>query len=204
MASLPPVKRLPLCTLGLAALALIVFLLPASSALLVFDRAGIANGELWRLLSAHLVHFSIGHLVANISVLIVAGTLIELRSRRLACALYAVSALLIGAGLFLIETDLGIFAGASGIACAAVALLALQGLHDRGGWRVFCAMLLSGMILKIVLEIVFGISAVNAPEAGFVAVPQSHALGVLAAFAVHIIATALRGVGSIASDAAPC
>lgn len=44
---------------------------------LVFDRAAIAGGEAWRLVTGHLVHADPVHLVANVGALFVLGTILE-------------------------------------------------------------------------------------------------------------------------------
>lgn len=74
--------RLPWLTLTLAGLmaALFAAVGPVPEAL-VYDRVAIANGEWWRLLTAHWVHSDSGHLAWNLGALLVLGAAIETRSR---------------------------------------------------------------------------------------------------------------------------
>ena len=49
-------------------------------AALVYDRAAIGNGEIWRLATGHLVHLDLQHLGYNIGALLALGALYETAS----------------------------------------------------------------------------------------------------------------------------
>src|SRR4051812_25687175 len=49
-------------------LAFAIHLAPGFKAWLIYDRAAILHGELWRLWTGHLVHFSNSHLLLDASV----------------------------------------------------------------------------------------------------------------------------------------
>ena len=51
--------------LSIVFLAVVVTNVPRLSELLVYDRRAILNGELWRLLTAPLVHFSASHIFCD-------------------------------------------------------------------------------------------------------------------------------------------
>ncbi|MEE9338293.1 MAG: rhomboid family intramembrane serine protease, partial [Methylococcaceae bacterium] len=53
-----------------------VFFGPAPEQL-IYDRALISQGEIWRLLTAHLVHLDSEHLILNLAALLVLGSLLE-------------------------------------------------------------------------------------------------------------------------------
>ena len=63
-----PWSNLPWFTLLLAGAAVLIYLVagPAPAGLL-FDRAALANGEVWRLLTGHLVHSDPAHLAWNLA-----------------------------------------------------------------------------------------------------------------------------------------
>jgi len=176
--SLAPV---PWPTLALVSGALAAQWVPGVADALVYDRPAIAAGELWRLVTAHWVHFSNSHLFSNLAVLVVTGWLIEAQGRGDSIRLFAMAALSIGLMLFAAQPDLRVFGGASGVAYAFVTYLGLCGLRDAGRWRWLCFALLAVAGAKLLAEQVWGWSLVaRDPEAGFVAVPLSHAAGMAA------------------------
>jgi membrane associated rhomboid family serine protease len=67
-------RDLPLKSLALAAAALAVAA-PAAASLLEYDRSAILRGELWRIVTAHLVHCSPHHILWNVLPLIGVGIL---------------------------------------------------------------------------------------------------------------------------------
>jgi rhomboid family GlyGly-CTERM serine protease len=171
----------PWRTLALASAALAAYWLPGAADALVYDRSAVATGELWRLLTAHWVHFSGSHLLSNLAVLVATGWLIEARDRGDSLRLFAVAALSIGIVLFVAQPELRIFGGASGVAYAFVTYLALCGLRDAGRRRWLCAVLLAVAGAKLLAEQVWGWNLVaRDPDAGFVAVPLSHVAGIAA------------------------
>ena len=66
--------RLPWLTLLLSGLVAALYLLlgPAPPRL-VFDHARVAQGEVWRLLSGHLVHSDAAHLAWNLAAFVILG-----------------------------------------------------------------------------------------------------------------------------------
>ena len=171
----------PWLTLALVSGALVAHWVPGGTNALVYDRPAIAAGELWRLLTAHWVHFSYSHLLSNLAVLVATGWLIEARGRRDPVGLYALAASSIGITLFVAQPDLRIFGGGSGVAYAFVTYLGLRGLRDAGRWRWLCVALLAVVGAKLLAEQVWGWSVVaRDPDASFVTVPLSHAAGVAA------------------------
>jgi rhomboid family GlyGly-CTERM serine protease len=168
-------------TLALVSGALAAHWVPTAADALIYDRQAVAAGELWRLLTAHWVHFSDAHLLSNLAVLAVTGWLIEAQGRGDAVRLFAVAGFSIGIALFVAQPELRIFGGASGVAYAFVTYLGLRGLRDAGRWRRLCAALLAVAGAKLLAEQVWGWSLVaRDPDAAFVAVPLSHAAGIAA------------------------
>jgi membrane associated rhomboid family serine protease len=71
--------KLPVITLGLIGVAGLVSASAELAAGLVWDRQAIGDGQWWRLLTGHLVHFTPRHLLCDVLAVGVAGWLIESR-----------------------------------------------------------------------------------------------------------------------------
>ena len=107
--------RMPLVQAGMCGLLAVA---PSEmTAWLVFDRDAIWAGEIWRLWTGHLVHFSWQHALADIMVLfVVTHILVHHTSNRVVALALLVGAPLISLGLLLVAADLRVYAGASGLA----------------------------------------------------------------------------------------
>lgn len=102
-----------------------------------YDRTGLENGELWRLVTGHLVHLGFGHLWPNLLALVVIGSLFEDVLRPLEWLVVAlVCALSIDAGLYALDPDVQWYVGLSGVLHGFVACGALLLLRKRQaiGW----------------------------------------------------------------------
>ena len=118
-------KKLPIVTLLVAAAAMLVGCSDGAQRLLLYDRGAILEGELWRLVTAPVVHFSMEHLVCDLAAFGVAGVLAErTHSKRFGCFLLLAS-LGINTTLFVAIPDVQRCAGLSGIAVAAAIYAAL-------------------------------------------------------------------------------
>ncbi len=174
--------RFPVLALVICASAILIFNSPELQTLLIYDRAAIAHGELWRLVTGNLVHLSTTHLAYNVAAFLIAGTIIEIRGYRLFTTLCISAAMLIGIILFVVEPAMYFYAGLSGIVTATVTYLCLLGLAEKGAWPWLCAAMLAGLTAKIVVELILGKSfllAVSTEE--FMPVPLSHLIGAVTA-----------------------
>lgn len=180
--------RFPVWTLAICACALFIFIVPGLGTLLIYDRAAIAHGELWRLVTGNLIHLSTAHLAYDLAAFLIAGTIIEIRGYRYFPMLCLSAAMLIGVAIFEFEPALKFYGGLSGVVTAAVAYLCLQGLTEKGTWRWLCAAMLAGLAAKIGIELVLGKSfllAVSTEE--FVPVPLSHLIGTVTAILLFVL-----------------
>jgi rhomboid family GlyGly-CTERM serine protease len=125
----PPGLGLPWRSLLLAGLAAGLFLAagPAPD-LWVYARQGLAEGQLWRLLSGHLVHSDPAHLGWDLGALLLLGWAFEPLLRERFWPLLGVAALVIDAGLWFGLPGLARYCGLSGL---------LNALLAAGLWRLW-------------------------------------------------------------------
>ena len=181
--------KLPWLTLflGLGVGALFLISGPAPEAWL-YDRAAIANGELWRLVTGHLVHSDAAHLAWNLGAFVILGALAE---TRLGLRPLPLLGLLLGAAtaidlwLWWLEPGMLRYCGLSGLLNGLLAAAAI-GLWRRTGSPVFL-LLLIGDLAKIGLEA--GLGGALLPTSGLAwgAVPGAHLAGLAAGMAAHFI-----------------
>lgn len=108
-------RPVPLASLTLGALALAIFCVAGPAPVsLVFDREAIARGEVWRLLTAHLVHTDGSHLIANLLGLAVLGALFERRAGAWVL-LFLCSAATISGWLWFFRPEVWRYGGLSGV-----------------------------------------------------------------------------------------
>ncbi len=163
--------------IGLACL-LVLALPDGGRAWLGYDRAAVAAGEWWRLLSAHLSHLSAGHGLMNVAALGLLGGLFRDDFRTLTWAAgYLVPALVIGLGLFWLVPDVGWYVGLSGVLHGLAAAGGLVWM--LGGERLAGGALLAALALKLGYEVVAGPLPGTAAAAGGPVLIESHWLGAL-------------------------
>ena len=176
---------IPVWTLMMVAAGVLAYVIPGSAPLMVYDRAAILSGEVWRLFTGNWVHFSLSHLVYDSATLGIVGWMIERRGYPYYKRLYILAPILIGVGLFAAQPDLQFYGGLSGMACGAVVYLTLHGLREDGPWRWICLTVLLLTSGKIVLEsLTNGFAVVQVDNIPFAPVPLSHVLGALTALLI--------------------
>lgn len=179
--------HLPWATLAVALLAVAVQAWPAAQGMLEYNRVAVLGNELWRLWSAHAVHFGPSHLWWNLAVFVVAGIwLEELAPIRLRLLLF-LAPLAIGVTLLAGDAALARYAGLSGVGSGVLTLLALTQLgrpdHDRLIWRA----VLAAIALKIGLEVIAERPLfAEFDDATIHAVPLAHLGGAAVALAIHL------------------
>jgi rhomboid family GlyGly-CTERM serine protease len=126
--------------LALAGAALLLSAVPAEAfAALVYQRRAILRGEVWRLLTGHLVHAGLAHLALNLAGLVLAWVAFGPRLRgREWLAVSVVSGLGADLGVLLFDRQVSAMAGLSGLLhglMAAGAVVAIRS-GERLGWLV--------------------------------------------------------------------
>lgn len=167
--------QLPLL-LAIAAL-LLRLLGDEASQLLRYQREALEQGQLWRLLSAHLVHLGWSHLVLNLAALLVIWLLVgEAMSRRGWLLLLLFSASLITLSLWLFQPLLQWYVGLSGLLHGMLfaGAVVLFGYGDRGA-----AMLALLVIIKLLWEQLLGPLPGSEASAGGAVIVEAHLYGAL-------------------------
>lgn len=182
--------RLPLVSVAVVLASVAASQVPGLGDLLLYDRVAIQQGELWRLLSGHLVHFTTSHLLMDGVVFAIAGALIERQRGAQVALLYLAMALVIGIGLWVLEPGLARFGGLSGLGYGALCYWAMNAADGRSRFTVLPALMLIGLLLKISIDFRWpsALPSLMGPQP-FVAVPLSHLIGVLTAIALYVTTT---------------
>lgn len=180
------ISGIPLLTCSLCAVCLLLVLLcgPAPE-ILVYNRAAVAQGELWRLFSGHFVHCDRQHLIWNLLPLLLISGLLEQRIGQLRCAgLTGLSCLGISLWLYFDQTDLLRYCGLSGILNTLFAVLLAQLWQEN---RHPVVLLIGGAaIMKILFE-TLGAQAVFT-RLSWGSVPEAHGIGMVVGLAVVLCA----------------
>jgi rhomboid family GlyGly-CTERM serine protease len=147
-AALPP-WPLALAAAVVAGAVPLAFGLEATAALR-YERAALAAGEGWRLLTAHVVHFDLRHYAMNAAGLGVLWWLFARDARpRQWLAVAVASILTIDAGLWFLRPDLGWYVGASGVLHG---FWAAAGVAALTRWRLEGAVTLVLLAAKLAFE----------------------------------------------------
>jgi len=149
----------------------------AGRAALRYDRAAIAGGELWRLLSGHFAHLGYRHLLLNLAGLALVWLLVgRLYSTRQWLLVAAVSVLVMDAGFWFVDAGMRWYVGLSGMLHG----LLLAGAIGRfrtvpGEAIVICAM----VVVKLAYEQVAGPLPGSESAAGGPVAVNSHLYGAI-------------------------
>lgn len=151
----------------------------AGRELLRYERTGIGDSELWRLLSAHVTHLGPAHLALNVAGLVLVW---HLAGRRLDLVAWCLSILIIAlgvdAGLWFGNPDIEWYVGLSGVLHGMLVLGALAGLRTS---RWESAILLVVVGAKLAYEQIAGPVPGSAVTAGGPVVIDAHFYGAVAA-----------------------
>ena len=174
--------RLPIVTLAIAALTLVAGTFEVTANALQLDRTACASGELWRLWTGHLTHWSGAHLAWDLVMFVILGATIERASRARLVSLLALSASAVSTAVLFL-TPLTAYRGLSGVDAALFVAVAIE---TRIG-----AAALGAFLLKVTIEVVTGRSIfVENLAPGVANVPLAHLAGAAAA----LVAAGGRGI----------
>jgi rhomboid family GlyGly-CTERM serine protease len=180
--------RVPIVSVAIGVLAAVVCGVPVVQAWLVYDRAAILGGELWRLFTWPLVHFGGPHFTYDVLAFGIAGALAEARGIRRFGLFCSVTTMFTGVAILLTEPELRFCGGLSALAMMATVLLCLEGLNERGPWGWICRMGLVMALSKIVAENVAGTSLfLGEQDSSLVIVPGCHVMGAAMAVLFRVL-----------------
>jgi rhomboid family GlyGly-CTERM serine protease len=155
----------------------------AGGQLLRYERAGLASGELWRLVTAHFIHLDLEHAVLNTLGITLMWALFARDYRpRQWVSIVAGSIIAIDAGLWLCSSTVRWYVGSSGALHGVMAAGTYAHLRrrDLDGW-LLCAFLIG----KLAYEQLAGALPFYVSSAGAVIV-DAHLYGALGGLAVAL------------------
>ena len=182
--------RLPLCTIIFIILCLISSTSGELAAYFVYHHSTVAEGEYWRLLTCHLVHFTHKQLLLNVAFFAILATMVELQMGKLyLLLLYASLALSITLLLPFTRPLMIEFGGLSGINYGLLVTVALKAL-SRSETRSTGLIVLLFVGLNLTFQAATGNLLVNNDFAGLNIEPvwEAHLAGCLMALLYFTIA----------------
>lgn len=162
----------------------LAYLFPGWREAFIYDRTAIQEGEVWRLWTGHLVHFTWQHLCLDVLVFSLSSIIVEQLLGRRGRVLILMAAGGISLGLYAFAPALQRFGGLSGVAVFTATLATLSLIRALPGWRIAGWVLLSLICLKVVLENYLPTGGLEFADLSSVMVmkePLSHAIGLLLA-----------------------
>lgn len=185
---------MPWLTITTGALALLLHLMPEATAeSLQYSRSELANGALWQLITGHLTHWNLNHLIADLAVFGLLGTMVEFRSRKSLAVILIGSALLIGISVYILIPRIDHYRGLSGIDMALAGFVILDNLLQsrRKPCRpesMLWTIALVGLFAKPAIEIALGHPIfVQDLGANVVGLPAPHFVGAIIGISVLLI-----------------
>ncbi|MFP4580588.1 MAG: rhombosortase, partial [Candidatus Sumerlaeia bacterium] len=174
----------PLVTALLCLPALVVFYIPGMQDWLQYDRAAIRAGQVWRLLTGHWTHWSGDHLFWDLGTF--ACLLVWCQARGMKGLVWKnlLASIAISAGLWLVQPDMILYRGLSGLDCFLYSLLAIDYCFERNPLLHAAGIIaLVALILKVSYEILSGhfLFVGSMPQTP---IPEAHLFGALMAGAL--------------------
>lgn len=182
-ASFPGIRPVPWTSIILASIVVTSVLAQASPAALgalEYDREAVGNGQWWRLMTGHLVHYNWLQVVANVGVFAALSWVARQRGKRV-LPVVLLSALLIGAAIHFFADSVMTYRGISGVDCGLFGwLLLTMAVQDRG-WKAFVWTVIFAVIsARYVIETIIGQSLLptSLPD-GIAVVGIAHVTGLV-------------------------
>ncbi len=147
----------------------------AARELLRYERAAIADGEYWRLLSGHFVHLGYAHLALNLVGLLLVWLLVgRLYNTRRWLLVTAIAIVVMDAGFWFLDADLRWYVGLSGLLHGLLLAGAIAGIRSLPAESlVICAV----VVAKLAYEQIAGPLPGSESVAGGAVVVNAHLYG---------------------------
>ena len=150
-----------------------------------FDRSGIAAGELWRLLTGHLVHLGVSHTVLNLAGLVLVWFLVgRAYTWKQWLWIMAGSIAAIDLGLWFGAPSLEWYVGLSGLLHGMLAAGIMAGLAARSGEAAILAVVVAG---KLAWEQFAGPLPGSEGTSGGAVIVDAHLYGVIGGTLVAVL-----------------
>lgn len=146
---------LPWTFLAVSAAVLVIQLIPAWRETLLYDRAALGRGELWRVWTGHLVHFGWPHYVADAGLFFILGWLLESRHPWFSRTALVVMPAFIAAVIWWGDPGMIRYGGLSAVNLGLLLYLAAQG-WQRNWTDWFWPAVLALYVGEVIFEIVQG------------------------------------------------
>jgi rhomboid family GlyGly-CTERM serine protease len=174
------IGRWPWVSLTVVAACLAAGLLTGGGESIQYERSRVASGDIWRLLTGQMVHWTPRMALVDLGMLLLLGASLEATGRRPAASLaIGASVVLCAAGIHVIPSGQELYRGSSGIASALFVLLCLELIVTSRSPRV--KLLSAAALTLIVVKAVWESSTGRALGAG--ALPD----GVVVSARVHLL-----------------
>jgi rhomboid family GlyGly-CTERM serine protease len=186
-------RRIPILTISLVIAIISFHWLVEDKTPLYSSATAIFQGEVWRLITGHLMHADLHHLFWNCLGLAVLGSLLEYRSKRMFLIALGTGMVFVNALLLSPYSQLDYYCGLSG-ALNTLLLLALW-LEWKSTRSRIIAVIALGVITKTLIEVSQGVSLMT--HISWPPYAWSHVAGLLGGlFAIWMI-TILRGAEAV-------
>lgn len=172
--------RLPWLASTVLALGFVFAALPESLRIACeYDRQALADGETWRLWTAHFVHFSVRHAGVDLLTFAAIGLCLERRCgwRLLACLLICAPPAL-SLALYFAVPELLVYRGASAFCVACGAMLGLTLWGEMPAMRRLLLGMAGAFTCKLAYEAICGGANLSGLGGGVRVAWQAHLLGV--------------------------
>lgn len=152
---LSALRRPPWLFLAVAAMTLVIQLVPAWRNDLLYDRGALVTGGWWRIWTGHLVHFGWPHFIADAGLLVILGWLLAARHVVFSRAALVVMPAFISGTIYWLDPSMIRYGGLSAVNLGLLLYLALQGWRrDWTDW--FWPAVLLIYVGEVIFEIVQG------------------------------------------------
>lgn len=166
------------------------------SSLFIYDRDLVMSGQVWRLATCHLVHFSLSHLFCNLCGLFLSSWYACRSGYGKIGVVILSAAVAISGSILVIEPEMTRYGGLSGIVNALIVFVACSGMLDRTGERWWWLAVLAACCGSTLYEVVTArTSLVSVADTPFVPATRVHLVGALAGAIVAWLQT-LTGYSS--------
>lgn len=186
-------QRIPLLTIGLLTILIGLHWLVENKMPFYFNAADIFSGEVWRIVSGHLMHVDLEHLLWNCLGLAVLGTLLEYRSRAVLLASTGAGIAFVSALLLTPYAQLDYYCGLSGVLNTLLLVVLWFEWRLTRSWLII--LIACGSIAKVLVEVSQGVSIVT--HISWPPYAWSHVAGLFGGFFViwtYSLITQIRGL----------